>query len=446
MKSKMKRILITLLALLLIITSLTACSSKGKKTMYIDGNKITENMVLLLMSRMKGTLSASGYGTKVDTSSFWDTVMDAKTGQTYDDYYTQLVVESAKTYLAAMALFDDLGLKLPKSYIEEIDSEMDRLVEELGEGSKTYLNTKLADYGANYDVLRETYIMEAKIAYLRDHLFGADGSLIDADAYEKYYQENYVKFKHIFFYTSKPVYDTDENGDIIYYKDLTADPLRVAYKTTGDDVEPLLDDKGENVKDKNGDKIYVYKSDNSKIAYNEGTEESPTYPNPVLNDSGYVVTESLTAEESRELSDRVQMIMEAVKKGEYSLFDSYVKEYNEDKGMEMYPGGYYLTATSEYDSIEVRDALFEMEDGEIRRIESEYGIHIVMKYELDKGAYADTNNKDFFRTESGSLIFLETLKNQLIGTYVEKYKADIKIKQTVLDGLSMKSVKANRYY
>ena len=140
------------------------------------------------------------------------------------------------------------------------------------------------------------------------------------------------------------------------------------------------------------------------------------------------------------------MIMDAVKDGEYSLFDSYVEEYNEDIGMEMYPGGYYLTATSNYDSVEVRDALFEMEDGEIRRIESDYGIHIVMKYELDKGAYADTANKDFFRNESGTLTFLETLKNQLIGTYVEKYKADIKLNDKLVAGLSMKNVKANRYY
>ena len=445
MKSKMRKILIVLMAVLLIVTSLVGCSAKGKKLMSVEGNKITENMVLLLMSRMKGTLSASGYGTKVDTSSFWDTVMDAKTGQTYDDYYTDLVLDSAKTYLAAMALFDELGLKLPDSYIDEIDAGMDDLIVSLGEGSKTYLNTQLAEYGANYDVLRETYIMEAKIAYLSDHLFGSDGSKISEENYENYYQENYVKFKHIFFYTTKPVYDTDENGDTIYYKDLTADPVRIAYKTTGDDVEPLLDSNGANVKDKNGDKIYVYK-ESQKIAYDEGTEDAPTYPNPVLDDNGYTVTEKLTAEESRELSDRVQMIMDAVKDGEYSLFDSYVEEYNEDIGMEMYPGGYYLTATSNYDSVEVRDALFEMEDGEIRRIESDYGIHIVMKYELDKGAYADTANKDFFRNESGTLTFLETLKNQLIGTYVEKYKADIKLNDKLVAGLSMKNVKANRYY
>lgn len=442
MKSKLKRILITALAVVMLLMSLTGCSAKGRRMMYIGSNKITENMVMLFMSRMKGTLAAEVYGTKVENDSFWDTVMDAKTGKTYDEHYTQLVIDSAKTYLAAIALFDEYDLKLPDSYIDEIDSEMDRLVEDLGEGSKTYLNTKLADYGANYDVLRETYIMEAKIAYLRDHLFGADGSLIDDDIYEKYYQDNYVRFKHVFFYTSKPAYDTDENGDTIYYKDLTAEKLRVAYKTEGDDVEPLLNDKGENVKDKNGDKIYVYKSDNNKIAYNEDAE-----PNPILDENGYAKTQALTAEESRELSDMVQMIMDAVKDGEYSLFDSYVNEYNEDTGMEMYPDGYYLTATSEYSSVEVRDALFEMEDGEIRRIESDYGIHIVMKYELDKGAYLDDGNKkDFFRTKDGELRFLEALKNQLIGTYLEEYKADIKIKQDIADGLSMKDVKPNRYY
>ncbi len=438
MKSKFKRILALMLACIILTVGLVGCSSTGKRFMKLDGSEITENMFMLLMSRMKGTLAAS-MGSKVNTNSFWDIVVDAKTGQTYDDYYKTQVLDSAKTYLAAMALFDELDLKLPDSYIEEIDTAMDELVEDVGEGSKTYLNTILADYGANYEVLRETYIMEAKIAYLSDHLFGADGSLISEENYDDYYEDTYVRFKHIFFYTTMPEYEKDENDDVIYYTD--SELTKIKYQTEDSetrDVSQKLDENGKVVKDVNGHQIWVYidAEGEERIAYNE-----KGYPNALPNES-----RPLTKEEAQELSDQVQMIMESLKEGEYSLFDKYVEEYGEDPGMDNYPNGCYLTATSDYDSPEVRDALFEMEDGEIRRIESEYGIHIVMKYELDDKGYTKEANKDFFRKEDGSYAFLTSMKNRLLAVYVEKYKADITVKEEILDSLSMKNVKANYNY
>ena len=449
MKSKIKRIFVAVLACILMITAVAGCSSSGKKFMELENSKITVNMFMLLMSRMKGTLAAS-LGSKVNTSSFWDTVVDAKTGQTYDEYYKELVLESAKTYIAALALFEELDLKLPDSYIEEIDTAMDDLVEGPGEGSKTYLNTILADYGANYDVLRETYIMEAKISYLSDHLFGSDGSLISEENYESYYKDTYVRFKHIFFYTTNPVYETDENDDVIYYKDLTADPMKIAYKTDKQDpnARKKTDETGKVVTDANGEAIWVYTDEEGKerISYDKGSTGNPTYPNPVLDEDGYTMTKPLTTQEAKELSDQVQVIMESLKEGEYSLFDKYVEEYGEDPGMDSYPNGCYLTATSNYDSTEVRDALFEMEDGEIRRIESDYGIHIVMKYELDEGGYAKEENMDFFRNEDGSYAFMSDMKNKLLGVYLEKYKADIVFKDDLFAEMSMKSVKANYNY
>ncbi len=451
MKSVIKRSIAVILACVLVLACLVGCSSKGKKLMELEKSEITVNMFMLLMSRMKGTLAAT-LGTKVNTNTFWSTVVDAKTGQTYDEYYKEKVLDSAKTYIAALALFDELELELPDSYIEEIDLAMDELVESVGEGSKTYLNSVLADYGANYKVLRETYIMEAKIAYLSDHLFGANGSLISEENYEEYYQETYVRFKHVFFYNTKPVYETDENGDVIYYKDLSADPMRIAYKTQTDDesinLRKKTDADGNVLKDKNGDVIWIYTDADGKdrVSYDKGSTGNPTYPNALLDEDGYTKTEKLSTEEAKALSDEVQYVMESVKEGEYSLFDKYVEEYGEDPGMDAYPNGCYLTATSNYDSTEVRDALFEMEVGEIRRIESDYGIHIVMKYELDEGGYAKEENKDFFRKEDGSFSFIGDIKNKLLGVYLEKYKEDIVIKEDLLDSLSMTDVKANYNY
>lgn len=448
MKALLKKILVLTLSFMLVLTCVTGCSSRGKKLMKIDGTDITVNMYMLLLSRMKGNLaSAYAFGNQAKYDSFWDTVMDASTGQTYNDYYTDMVLENTKTYLAALYLFDELDLELPDETLDEIDEEMQRLVDTDGEGSKNTLNTKLAEYGANYTVLREAYIMEAKIAYLSDHLFGADGSKISAQNYEDYYQANYVKFRHIFFFTAKPVYQTDENGDTVYYSDLSS--LTVAYDADREGAYTKNGEDGNVIKDSKGQKVWYYLDSDEKerISYDAtGTEEAPTSPNPILDANGNVLTEKLTTDELIGLTDKTQMIMEHVGKGDYKLFDSLIEDYNEDKGMTEYPNGYYLTATSDYDAPEVRDALFEMEDGEVRKVESARGIHIVMKYELDEGGYADEANAAFFRTEDGTYSFLSALKSNMLEDYVAEYKALIVIDEDRLKSISMKTVGVNYNY
>ena len=435
MKAIIKKIFILTLACVMILTSMVGCSSRGKTMIELGDSEISVNLYMLLLSRMKGKLaSAYSFGEKALYDSFWDTVMDASTGQTYNDYYTNMVLENAKTYIAALYLFDDLGLKLPDSYIDEIDKELDALVANDGDGSKSAFNALISSYGANYTVLRDAYIMEAKISYLKDHLFGASGSLISDSLIEEYYQETYVRFRHIFFFTTKPVYDADENGDTIYF----TSEGKIAYdKEKGHKKE----ENGKFVTDKNGDMIFYL--DDGRIAY----DSKNGVPNPVLDSSGNVMTTKLTADELIKLSDKTQLIIEdEAREGDYKLFDALVEKYTEDEGMTKYPNGYYLTATSNYDSPEVVEALFEMEEGEIRRVDSQYGIHIVMKYELDEGGYSEEKNKDFFRTSDGSLAFMSTLKNILLEEYVEKYKENIVIDEALLKSVSMKTVGANYNY
>ncbi len=440
MKSIFKKALIITLALMLVLGTVCGCSSRGKKLMELDGEKMSVNMLMLLMSRIKGNLASSySYGSQALKDSFWDTVIDASSGQTYDDYYTELVLDNAKTYLAALYLFDELDLKLPKSTLEEIDEELEGLIESDADGSKTYFNTVLAQYGANYDILRDAYIMEAKMAYLNDHLFGADGELISEENYEEYYQENYVRFRQIFFYTSKNVYETDKNGDVIYYSDLQNKVI--AYDTDREGATSK--------KDENGNKIWVYTDTegNERIAYDKkGTEDNPTQPNPLLDGEGNMRTEKLSEQELMDLYVIADETQAKVKNGEYKMFDTLVEQYTEDEGMLEYTNGYYVTANSDYDAPEVLKALFEMEDGEIRRVESDYGIHIIMKYELDEGGYADSQNEDFFIASDGSYNFMSLLKSDLLEAYLEKYKADIVIDDETRKTLSMKNVGANYHY
>ena len=447
MKALLKKIMILTISCMLVLTCVCGCASTGKKAMKLDGEKMTENMILLLMSRMKGNLaSAYMFGASATQNSFWDTVLDASTGMTYDEYYTNAVLDNAKTYLAALALFDELGLKLPDSTVKEIDEELKMLVETDGEGSKSYFNSILAEYGANYNILREAYIMEAKIALLNDTLFGATGSLIDPGNYEKYYQDNYVRFRQIFFYTSDAEYVTDENGDQIYYTDVQKG--KIAYKKDG--AQQKTDADGKVVTDKNGDIVWVYTDEEGKerISYDKvGMGDNPTSRSPVLDSKGNVVMRKLTTEELIAISDKVQLIMDTeAREGEYALFDSLVEKYGEDEGMDLYPHGYYLTETSDYDSPEVVKALFEMEEGEIRRVESEYGIHIVMKYTLDEGGYAKSENQDFFVTAEGTYSFVNLLKSDMLEDKLAPYKERIVIEEDIIARLSMKNVGANYHY
>ena len=435
MKKALVKILALSLSLLLCLGVICGCASSGKKFMTLDGESMSVNMFQLYLSRMKGTLASSyAYGSTALTNSFWDTVMDGD-GTTYNDYFTAQILENTKTYLAALALFDEEGLKLPDEYVDEIDSEMERLLEEEADGSKNAFNAILAPYGVNYKMLREAYIIEAKIAYLNDHLFGEGGSKIAPTLLEDYYQENYVRFKQVFIYTYALVYETDEFENDIYYS--VADPTRISYDTKATQKK---NDDDTVARDKNNDIIYV--NEKGEIAYDKANGERV----PKLDADGNQLTREYTKDELIEASDRAQLIFESTQEKNYTLFDSLVESYSEDEGMTEYKNGYYMTKDTEYEAPEVLEELFDMNDGEIRMVHSEYGIHIVMKYALDEGGYSLAENKMFFRDSDGKYTFLETLKNQLLAEKLQPYKDRIEIDDGLIEGIDMKSVEANFYY
>ena len=436
MKKILARIFAVILMVSLIVTSFAGCSSRGKTVMELDGTELSVNMLQLFLSRKKGMLcSAYYFGEDALADSFWDTLMSA-TGETYNDHFTAEVTENVKTYLAALHLFEQEGLELPKSTVEEIDNEIARLIEDDADGSKTTFNTILSPFGVNYKMLKEAYLLEAKIAYLNDYLFGTDGSKISPALVEDYYQSNYVRFKHVFIYTYALVYETDADGNDIYYS--LTNGKKISYDKT---KTPKKDENGAAVLDKNGDQIYV--DDEGKIAYDKKNGKR----SPVLDENGYQLTRKYTEKELIAASDYATQVIDKCEEGNYTLFDTMVENYSEDEGMEKYPNGYYLTRESDYDSPEVLEALFEMKEGEIRRVNSEYGIHIVMKYQLDEGGYANKDNSDFFvNSETGNLVFMTDLKNMLLTERLKPYLDKIVIDEKRIAGIDMKSVGANFYY
>ena len=443
MKKALVKILALTLSMLLCVGVICGCASSGKAFMKLEGESMSVNMYRLYLSRMKGTLASSyAYGAAAKTSAFWDTVMSAD-GTTYNDYFTAQILENTKTYLAALVMFEEEGLKLPDEYIEEIDSEMQRLLDEEADGSKNTLNSLLAPYGVNYKMLREAYIIEAKIAYLYDHIFGESGSKIAPELVEDYYQKNYVRFKQVFIPNYELLYEEDEFGNVVWYR--TDDKTRIAYDTT---AEQKKNEDGSVARDKNNDIIFV--NEQGEIAYTKDKTNATRVP--LMGEDGEQKTRPYTEEELIANEDTAKMIMEKLEPKNFDLFDACTtSEYNLDEGAFEYPNGYYMLTTSENDYLPkaIREELLDMETGEIRKVYVEdSGIHIIMKYELDEGAYTTTDDKEklFFRASSGNYLFLEDLKGEILEEMLKPYKEKIVIDEGLIEGIDIKSAGVNFYY
>ncbi len=355
----------------------TSCASTGKPLLMLDDCNISINLFELYLTRAKGVLCATQYGEAAKTEDFWETWIDIYDKKTYNTQHTEEVLNDAKTYLAAIAAFEELGLELPKSYIDEIDAELNEMVINEANGSKSAFNALLSHYGANYDILREAYIIDAKIAYLREELFGKNGSKVGANLIDDYYKENYARFKQVYLCTYEEIYEKDANG-----------------KPIG---EP---------------KIRHYKDSDPEMKIVE--------------------------------SD-AKVILGEAKSGDFDGFDELVKKYSE--GSDDYPNGYYVSKYTAYDAIEVIDEVLEMQIGEVRRVRSDYGIHIVMRYELEDGAYTLEENDDLFiSTKTGTYIFMSDLMDKLLYEYLEEYKTRITVDEELLKTVDIKSVDINYYY
>ena len=91
---------------------------------------------------------------------------------------------------------------------QEIEDLMAELVKTDGEGSKTKLNSVLANYGVNYKMLKEYYTIKAKFKAVQNHIYTTTGPNIK----NQYLNEHYVHFYQLFLANYTYVYETDKNG------------------------------------------------------------------------------------------------------------------------------------------------------------------------------------------------------------------------------------------
>ena len=488
-----KRWIAPLLVLLAVLMLLTACSNHGKTVMTAGNNQISINVYQLYLSRMKGALATAGYD--VNDATFWNTYVSLEDNMTHNEHFSNQVFEGLKQIAAALILYDELGLALDPADEARIDAWIDELVKEVGGGSQNQLNSVLSAYGANITVLRDAAIIEAKIDQLKTHLYGENGSLLGDTVKEQYYQNTYYRGRHMLIAGYYHDHEKDSDGNARYYKTnkdgnlLTA----IAYDTVHGTATSVTDKNGDTVYRMLGDILYdtvngeiaydtvegkqvkrrddagnvIYLTGDGKIAYNtekgRATEEKDSNgdtvyrewiiaydtvngkPKYYYNSDGSNKVAYYNVDEMEKRYLLAQQIA-ADCKGKEALFMEYVSEYSDDLSWSQTyaPNGVYFSAgiyTSDPFFQTFSTELAKMEVGELTILpEEEIGYYILMRTELDSGAWANEENKRWFETLNGYAV--EYMLQKRTADYLAQVWVDEELRRSV----DITMVAANNYY
>ncbi len=154
----------------------------------------------------------------------------------------------------------------------------------------------------------------------------------------------------------------------------------------------------------------------------------------IYTDEGYAKTDPLTEEETAAKNALIAAIEEAISDG--GDFDEIYEGLSEDK---HYENGYYLTRKTDFVDDVVKTA-FELEIGEYARIDSAYGVHYIMRLEMDSSPWSDTNNEDFFGD------FEATVATELFTEMIKSRLGDVECSEDALDGFSISESPINYKY
>ncbi len=447
----LKRILSFAMVLMLLCTCLASCGkSMGEPLLTAEGydSKLSVNLFELYLCRMKTEIYILE-GEKVESDVYWDKWIDVAEGETYNTHYTQMTLDATKEILARVLYFEAQKVDLPNSVIEKVDSEMQELVQLDGNGSKNELNKILGNYGVNYDMLREAKLMLARIEFVKDYVFGANGEKIGANIIEDYYKAHYARYKQLYVRTWEYQFVTDDNGDEIWYLNEGKSDEKISYDSS---KTPKKNSKGENVKDEYGNDIYVYTDDGGKerIAYSKLDADRKFD----TDEDGRYIKRYFTGEKLDAARAEAQSILEKVQGKTVDDFEAVMKEYPQymEENISVYPEGNYIPDNVATALPNVHAKLFELKVGEQAMVEEKNdGFHIIMRYELDElNTIASMDNYEdlFISNSTGTYIFMEELCEEQLTKASEKYKKIINVDEELYKTVDIKSVAImkNGYY
>jgi len=144
------------------------------------------------------------------------------------------------------------------------------------------------------------------------------------------------------------------------------------------------------------------------ILYSPGTRDAEGNP------------EQFSEEELAERKAKVDELYERITAGED--FDSLLEE-SEDPGTLAYPDGYTISETTNFVP-EFVDAAFDMKIGEVRKVESDYGMHIMKRYSLlDAAQSMDIDTRNSWRSVVNTRI-QRYIMDDVLQPYIDKIEVN----------------------
>ena len=262
----MKKIISVLILSAFCLYAFCACAETKEYVVFCGEHGITEKQydywVAYYKTKFLNTFLQSGTVTEADyTEDFWDTEIS-------NESLYALTKDQAQSYIsdivACLALYDEYKLGEIEGAEEQIKLSVDSFIDDdiKAAGSRSKLNSHLAQYNLNINQLRDIYEIEIKKTMVDEYLYGENGvDKVTSEEREEYYTANYVRVKHVLV-NIKDKYVLDEDGQRImdpstgYYKTEKLTSEEIAAKTTlaadilkkaqnGDDFEKLIEEYGE---------------------------------------------------------------------------------------------------------------------------------------------------------------------------------------------------------
>lgn len=380
----MKRLLRSVclvLAVLLCLPLFGGCKGKAEPMLTYKDTVIDETMYTYWMSVYKTYYLRQVLGI-TDTKDALDTELSLRGDDgalmqiTIADYITKSIEGIILNNCLALALFDEYGLTLPGSVQTEIDHMVESEIENAG-GRKA-LNAVLAPIGLNINGLRDMYEADEKITYLYDYLYSTEDMVANGIA------------------GAEPITEAQYNA---YYEDNFVCVKHIYIRTYDKNV---LDEEG-------------------AAKYNE---------------DGSLMTEKLTEDERKERLQLVQSIMLKLDSG--ADFDTLMQKNSMDANRTVYKDGYVV---GRYTSMpaEFLDAAFDMEIGEIRRVDTDYATHIMLRLPLPENGWKDSATRETMGE------FFEPLRSKLFAEKIAPMAEDVVYNAELINAFSIYDVPMTVY-
>ena len=318
---KMKRCLCAVLSVLMTLLLLCACAADtSAPVMRYELTEVTENMYTYWISVYKSYYLKMLGGEDTETYLTSAFTVQNDRGELEETTVGAYLGERIRDIIDSNCISLYLFDYYKLSLPASVVSAVNETVnaEIENAGGRKALNEALAPIGLNADSLREMYLADEKISHVYEYLYG-DAQLGTNGA--------------------EPI--TNEQYNNFYQENYAC--VRHIYIRTAD----------KNIVDENG--------------------------NAVLDEQGNVVTAELTAEEAAAKLALCGDLMARLNAGED--FKTLEAEYSEDAGRHTLTEGYVLSRTTALPD-EFIDAAFDMEIGELRRVDASYATHLMLRCEL----------------------------------------------------------------